>query len=363
MAIFPLRKVKIVLSDFHLGKGLRLPDGSKNLLEDFTADRQFIDFLDYYMKGPYRRCEVELIINGDFFNLLQIDYRDKFPDYITESDSLHKLMSILKGHPDLFNKLGEFAREAHHSVVFILGNHDPGLLWEGVQEAIREQLGGDVSFEMETYYKEGIHIEHGNQFSSDNRYDRENYFLTKDLPEPIINLPFGSFLVIHYLNEVKKVRSYIDKVYPFGLYLRWALFQDTFFAIRNLFKLAFWFFVFIFKPNPARKINWKQAIGILKESTVHPKLHREAKKILHSKEDCRMVIFGHTHQAAYRFFGPGKEYFNTGTWNELISLEVGTLGRFMRLTFVHIEIDKKGVPRGSLKEWKGHTNVVEDLAF
>lgn len=363
MPIFPLKKIKLVVSDFHLGKGRHLSDGTPNLLEDFTADRQFMEFLDYHRTGAYKRAEVELIINGDFFNLLQVDYRDKFTDVITESDALHKTMSILKGHPELFDKLSEFSREPHHSVTFILGNHDPGLLWEGVQETIRWRLAGQVRFVMEAYYYEGVHIEHGNQYLADNRYDRKHYFLSKNLPEPIINLPFGSFFLIHYLNEIKKERPYIDKVYPFRMYRRWALIHDTWFAIRSALKVAVWFFKFILTPNPARHLTARQVLRILRETTVHPKLHKEAKRILLTHKNCRIVIFGHTHQHVYMRFAPGKEYFNTGTWNEKISLEVGSLGRILRLTFVQIDFDRDNIPHGSLKEWKGHTNVVEELVF
>ncbi len=363
MSLFPLKKIKLVLSDFHLGKGNTLRDGSQNLLEDFTSDRQFTDFLNYYMDGPYKRADVELVINGDFFNLLQVDYRDRFTDFITEADSLHKLRKIIHGHSAMFDQLAHFSQEPHHSVRFILGNHDPGLLWEGVQEALRERLGGAVNFEMEVYRFDGVHIEHGNQFVADNRYDKNQYFLTKNLPEPIINLPFGSFFIIHYLNEIKKERPYMDKVYPFRLYARWALIHDTLFALRSIFKIVVWFFKFILSPNPARKIGLGQVLSILKETTIHPKLHKEAKRLLFSQKNCRMVIFGHTHQHVYMSFGPGKEYFNCGTWCEKISLEVGSLGRRLRLTFVLVDFDKKGVPHASLKEWKGRTDVVEDVVF
>ncbi|HKY62585.1 MAG TPA: metallophosphoesterase [bacterium] len=363
MQLFPLKKLKLVVSDFHLGKGRHLPDGSPNLLEDFNADRQFVEFLDYYMNGSHHRADVELILNGDFFNLLQIDYRNRFSDVITESDALHKTMSILKGHPGLFDKLAEFSRLAHHSVTFVLGNHDPGLLWEGVREAVRLRLGGAVKFVMEAYEFDGVHVEHGNQYQADNRYDREHYFLSEGLPEPIINLPFGSFFVIHYLNELKKERPYIDKVHPFAMYKRWALLHDTWFAIRSALKVAYWFIKFLITPNPARKLSWRQILGILRQTTVHPRLHKEAERILMSREENRIVVFGHTHQHLYMRFKPGKEYFNTGTWNEKISLEVGSLGRFLRLTFVQIDYDDKKIPHGSLKEWKGHTNVIEELVF
>jgi predicted patatin/cPLA2 family phospholipase len=46
-------KLKIVVSDFHLGKGKILRDGTQNILEDFIYDREFAEFLAYYRTGPY----------------------------------------------------------------------------------------------------------------------------------------------------------------------------------------------------------------------------------------------------------------------------------------------------------------------
>ena len=66
-------KFKIVVSDFHLGKGRYFEDGTQNILEDFIYDREFSEFIDYYRVGKFADAEVELILNGDILNLLQID--------------------------------------------------------------------------------------------------------------------------------------------------------------------------------------------------------------------------------------------------------------------------------------------------
>ena len=59
-------KIKLVLSDFHIGKGKYLENGRINLLEDFHFDQKFLEFLDYHSTGPYKNAEVELLLNGDF---------------------------------------------------------------------------------------------------------------------------------------------------------------------------------------------------------------------------------------------------------------------------------------------------------
>ena len=62
------RKLKLVVSDFHLGKGPYRDDGSVNVFEDFRQDGKFAQFLDYHSDGEWKDAEVELVVNGDFFN-------------------------------------------------------------------------------------------------------------------------------------------------------------------------------------------------------------------------------------------------------------------------------------------------------
>jgi hypothetical protein len=45
----------------------------------------------------------------------------------------------------------------------------------------------------------------------------------------------------------------------------------------------------------------------------------------------------------------------------MISLDLGTMGRSLRLTFVEISRDKGGIPKGRLLEWKGVHREVEEV--
>jgi hypothetical protein len=75
-------KLKIVLSDFHLGAGP--PDTSQNPLEDFVADEDFALFLETIRAESDRdHKEVELIINGDFFEFLQVPAVHEFDPHRT----------------------------------------------------------------------------------------------------------------------------------------------------------------------------------------------------------------------------------------------------------------------------------------
>lgn len=353
--------MKLIVSDFHLGAGKYLPDGRLNPLEDFLYDDQFVEFLDHHAGLDFAGREIELILNGDFFNHLQTDPDDPEPEIFDEAAAVSRTRQILNGHPEVFAALKRFGAEAGRSVTFVLGNHDAGLLFGGVQELLREALGPRTKTVIGRYRFDGVLVEHGNQYFADNAYDVRRYFLTEGLPAPVVNLPWGSFFVIHYVNKAKKHRPYFDKVYPFKHYLRWALIHDTVFAVRSIAHIVFYFFWLRFRKDPHRRSTLANTLQILKEATISPKLDREAKKILLSEKDTKIVVFGHTHHAVLRQFAPDKFYVNTGLWNEQISLEITNLGRVVRLTYAALEYDAQGRVTPHLREWKGSPKIIEEI--
>ena len=109
-----MRRIKLVVNDFHLGKGVLLKDGTVNILEDFRHGRAFVEFLEYYRSGDFADADVELIINGDFLNLLQIDYLGIHTYLVTEKMVAHFTRAIIAGHSDVFEALRQFAEAPNH---------------------------------------------------------------------------------------------------------------------------------------------------------------------------------------------------------------------------------------------------------
>lgn len=345
-----------------MGRGRYLPDGSLNYLEDFHYDDKFIEFLDHHLAGVFAEADAELICNGDFFNHLQVDIHDPAPDVIDEKAALQRSGEIMNGHPGLFEAMRRFAAAPNHRITFMLGNHDPGLLFPAVQRQLQAVLGSATQVRTGKYLFDGVHVEHGNQYFADNAYNTRLYFLSRDLPAPVVNLPWGSFFVIHFLNPLKKKRPYFDKIYPFKYYLRWALIHEAVFAIKTALRIAGYFFWLRFTRSPHRRSSLVRTLQILKEVPISPRLDHEAKKILLSEKDIQIVVFGHTHHAVFRQFAPNKVYINTGLWNEQISLEISDPGKVVRLTYAMLEYDDQGRIRPSLKEWKGSHKLIEEIA-
>ncbi|MFH1131439.1 MAG: hypothetical protein V1754_08895 [Pseudomonadota bacterium] len=357
-----MRRIKIVLSDFHLGHGRNNADGTMNDLEDFVSDRAFIDLLEYYRTGEYFDTEVELILNGDIFECLgALDPDDPEPDWITPAKSVAKITNSLDGHKEFFEAVRGFASSEHRQVTFMVGNHDQDLLWKEVHSLLKERIHPSVRVLNGPYRFDGVHLEHGFQYEPQNRIDTKRMVLSEGVEEPILKLPWGSDMFINCLLKIKRLRPYVNRVRPFRLALFWSVFHD-FRAVLN----GVWaFFAAVFKArfrrHKERRISLLQTLRVIFHFDAYPTLDKAARKILES-DAIHTVIFGHTHVPMSRNLLPGKTYLNSGSWIPNTSLHIASLGRSLMQTYIYLEYDDD-VPRGRLKVWYGQRVPEEDIVL
>lgn len=242
-------KFKIIISDLHMGGGYP----QVNPLEDFGSDEVLIAFLEKLaMESDQQGADLELIVNGDAFEMLQVPHVDEFvpaQEYpadlyhsSSEIDSVRKMRLIVAGHRALFDALGGFLRlgPPRRWVTFVTGNHDLNLYWPGVQDFLREALGatgrraGLLTFEGQCVNREGIYVEHGHQYAElINRV--ENMIKPLHPTDPgQLALPLGSWFVMDVLNAVEHHRYWIDGVKPITALIWYALAFDFPFAARAL---------------------------------------------------------------------------------------------------------------------------------
>lgn len=357
-----MRRLKLVISDLHLGRGRTLPGGATNPLEEFYFGQKLVEFMQYYSSGEFRDAEVELIINGDFLNCLQVDYRGHFLTVITEGISVEIIQSILDGHPEVFAAMKTFASLPNRSITYIVGNHDQCMLWPAARELFDKACGTNVKYKNLVYYFDGVHIEHGHMHEAANRFDPKRFFLKKNLPEPILNLPFGSQFFVDFVLKLKFVHPHVDKVRPFRRMIRWAIVNEFSFTVKSFAKLIKYFMDAIFVKDARRQFPVSRILKVLAESAIFPDLSGAARRILND-ERVNIVIFGHSHVYQYRQWGVDKEYFNTGTWTDITSLDIASMGKITKLTYVLLEYPEDGSrPRGRLKEWRGFHRIEEDVS-
>jgi UDP-2,3-diacylglucosamine pyrophosphatase LpxH len=338
------KKFKVVVSDFHLGKGRYFRDGTQNILEDFIYDREFAEFLKYYSTGEYADAEVELILNGDILNLLQIDTFGVFTHLITERSVIRAVHRIVNGHPDFFHALRMFTAVPGHSIAYVVGNHDSGMLWHGPRKVFSDAVGAPVHFYDVYYLFDGVYVEHGQQHENFARTDMQRPFITRGLPEPVLNLPWGSLFTAVLLPRLKQERPHVDKVRPISTFFRWMAIHDTWWGFKSaLLVLKFMFDTILFQRRYQIRQGVKVTMGLLKELSVYPNYDKIAFKILDEREDVDTVIFGHTHLLRHRHWRESKEYFNDGTWNETTNLDLDDYGKQTRLSYAFIEY--RDIPR------------------
>ena len=68
--------------------------------------------------GEYHNKEVELVINGDFLDLLAVPFVPHFDDdYWSETAALRKMELILEAHPEVMQGLVDFLSEKNKNPV------------------------------------------------------------------------------------------------------------------------------------------------------------------------------------------------------------------------------------------------------
>ena len=344
----------LVVSDFHLGKGLFLKNGQKNLLEDFDEDERFIEFVEYYCSGEFENEHIHLVLNGDILNLIQIDFNGIFTHIMDEEHCLRSLDCIRDGHKNFFESLKKFLKRPNKKLSYVIGNHDAGMAFEKCQDRFKEIVDGDVTFEL-TLEILGVHIEHGHRFEAINSVPEEQYFINGPNGKKILNLPWGSLFCLSILPKLKKDRPFIDKVRPMSSYIVWCLLHDIFF----FFRMSFVVIRYIIKSNRdeylSQNRNFKTTLKILKQITIYPKYEKKARSILKKNPLLKIVVMGHTHLIEWRKFPGGKIYFNTGTWNSIPSIDAGAHESNLSLTYVMIDIHEKSkeITSAKMNIWQG----------
>lgn len=344
----------LVVSDFHLGKGLYLDDGHVNTLEDFDEDEKFAEFLDHYSTGTYYFTDVHLVLNGDILNLIQMDVDGVYTHLLTEDHIVKMVNQIVKGHPVFFQNLRKFLSRPNKKVTYVIGNHDIGMIYEKAQLVFSEAVGAHVDFTHQLV-SHGVLIEHGHRFEPQNSVPRSKQLIMGPDNMPILNLPWASLFCIYMLPKLKELRPYFDKVRPISLYVWWALIHD----FRFFMYLSWSVFAYItrtqFPPYGKYNKNFKLNLKQLTKIAIHPNYEKYAKRIFATRPDVKVVIMGHTHITEWRRFKDGKQYFNCGTWNHVPSMDKALHKNITNLHYVFIEINEKKheVKKASLSIWQG----------
>lgn len=365
-----MKLIRLVLSDLHLGTGLRT--GELNPFEDFVQDERFAELLAHYDHLAGGSSELEIILNGDIFDLLKVKIGGVWPTDVTQEIASEKVRQCLEGHPLFVRALREILQKPGRRVTYLPGNHDLDMWMSGPQEIFRRYIapgahGEKVRFvtATDTYYlPEGIQIRHGHQLERIHRVDYRKMTRKRRDGTEVLDLPWGSLWILEVMNPAKEERAHVDRIQPLNRFLFGALLFDTGFALRFLWRSTMYFLrrrVFTVRAWRDRLRNLPRmlredifTLGSFDEACV---------RALNKVRGAHTLIVGHSHGPRFKQLRNGKLLVNTGTWMKMINLDIQYLGQDSGLTYALIEYTDEGKPKTTLMRWYGRMVPCENVPY
>ncbi len=198
----------VFLSDSHIGGDpgrdiFESPEELTSLLEELAAH-----------DGP-----VELVLAGDFFDFLQVGE-------VPPGENRASVTISRPEYRDLFSALRLFANGDERRVVYLPGNHDAEVWWNGeIRNTLREEgLVDEFAFSYAARFESApgrlVYCEHGNQF------DPANTITDYDDP---LDTPLGDHVVTDVVRRVvtggRVTKSFdlrdVNKVFPLATIPEW----------------------------------------------------------------------------------------------------------------------------------------------
>lgn len=365
-----MKLIRLVLSDLHLGTGVQ--NGKLNPHEDFFYDDHFAELVSHYDALVGEDGEIELILNGDIFDLLKVKVEGVWPTEITQEIAAEKLRQCLDGHPRFVLSLRRFLSRPRRRLVYLPGNHDLDMWFPTPQELFKRYVAPGPAAERvrfitssDTYYlPEGIQIRHGHQLEHIHRVDYSRMVRKRTDGTEVLDLPYGSLWILEVLNPAKEMRHNVDRIQPLRLFLLGSLFFDPKFGLRFMLSASLHFLKHRIFTLRAWSQRFRMLPRLLREEVIAMGGFDQAStRALRRVRGLKALIVGHSHSPRYRVMEDERVLLNTGTWMRMINLDLQHLGQDSGLTYALIEYSEDGAPNVQLMKWHGNRNVCEVIPY
>ena len=339
-------RLVLVFSDIEMGAG--------GPLDDFPQSDFLGELILGYNEGAFAELPVEVVFNGDTFDFLKVSYREGYPRHITPEVALGKAARVAAAHPGFFNAVRRFVEheKAPRRVHFIVGNHDPEIVFPEVQDLLRAMAGGSprITFPGFSTTIGRLRVEHGNQLDPLFAFDPDDLFVEGAAGERMLNLPWASVALLDVAIPLHPILHFHDRVVPKDRVL--ALVPE----IKELLLERYWqYWTRDYwkgsRGDPVKKVTWsmlKEIFGryfFSHDADVSPIGDAYIKRVSASDEFDTLVV-GHTHRPAMWSLA-NKRLFVLGCFRNEYNLEPGGAVRPLPKTFCEIYL-REGRPIRSL---------------
>jgi len=304
-------RLVVVISDIEMGAG--------GPFDDFPHTEFLADLIASYNRHPHDELAIDLVFNGDTFDLLKTDFEGKFPHLIDARVAMGKMQRIIDAHGAFFDSLIAFLGGRDRRVYFTVGNHDMELLFPEVQVQIQRRLNNPqmVHFAGMKLDIGDIHIEHGQQADPMFRMERP-YFIDYE-GRRILNLPWGAVALLDVALPLRHVLYHHDRLKPREEAFR--LLPD----VRDFLIDRFWqywtreyFRGWWGGRDPMAKVSW----NMLRELAYRFRSRDGGVSVgahfidrLYKREQYQVYTFGHEHESGW-WTHEGRKLLRTGAFRD-----------------------------------------------
>ena len=310
-------RLVVSISDIEMGAG--------GVLDDFPHASFLGDLLRRYAAPPFDRLAVDLVFNGDTFDLLKTSIDGAYPIRITADVAVAKMQRIIQAHSAFFDALNDILDVGRRRVFFVIGNHDPELVFPEVQALLRARIRHDheVYFPGFAMSVGDALIEHGSQADPMFRVPPQQPFLAHR-GERLLALPWGAVALLEAAMPLQRDLFWADRLKPRKLVF------ELLPELREVLVNAFWTYWTrdyvrgLLERDPVKQVNWTLFREVVyRFGSQDPDMsmgdihHRRLQK----SDRWRVRTIGHHHQAQWWSYGDRK-LLATGCFRDEFMVDV-----------------------------------------
>jgi len=295
-------RLVVCISDVEMGAG--------GILDDFPHSAFLGELLLKYAAAPFDRLMVDVVFNGDTFDLLKTSVDGAYPVRITAEVAVAKMQRVIDHHAAFFDGVRQFLEAGRRRVFFVTGNHDPELVYPEVQALIRDRIGlhDEVYFPGFAVSIGDALIEHGSQADGMFRVPPEEPFLSYK-GQRLLQLPWGAVALLEAAMPLQRHLYWADRLKPRKLVF------DLLPELREVLVSAFWtywtrdYWRGLFEGDPVKQVSWTlfrevaYRFGSQDPDVGLGDIHQRR---LQRDDQWRVRSVGHHHQAVWWSFADRK---------------------------------------------------------
>ncbi len=253
----------VVLGDVEMGAG--------GPYDDFPHSEFLARLLLRYLAGETADRPIDFVFNGDTFDLLKTPYLGEHRRHITNEVALGKMAAVAAAHPTFFDAIGQLADHpaGDKTVHFIIGNHDPELLFPKVQNFVRARCGGAerIAFPGFSLALGPVYVEHGSQSDPLFRTNPDRPFIDYR-GQRLLNISWASVALLDIAIPFQPLLYFHDRLKPRSILI------ELIPEIRELLTGQAWKYWtrdfwrdFIMQKDPLLRLNWTMVKEVVRRFT------------------------------------------------------------------------------------------------